>query len=60
MWAADKVAEEGAAEIAAGVETGQDEVWTLWRAGFLLTDVNGGRVFLQVSTLTAIRGQPIL
>lgn len=66
MWAVDKVAEEGAAEIAAGMETSQNKVWTLWRAGSLLTDVIVGRgapqrrrVFLQVSTLTAIGGQHV-
>lgn len=30
MWAADEVAEEGGAEVTAGVETGQDEVWVVW------------------------------
>lgn len=39
MWAFYKVAEEGGAQITAGMETSQDKVWIFWRAAFLLTDI---------------------
>lgn len=37
MGAVDKMAEEGGAEVAAGVETGQDKVWIASLAAFLGT-----------------------
>lgn len=37
MWAVDKVAEEGGAEVTASVETGQDKVWISWLAVFFRT-----------------------
>lgn len=66
MWAFYKVAEEGGAQISAGMETSQDKVWIFWRAAFLLTDILDRRgalprrqLFPQVMTLTAIRGRRV-
>lgn len=38
MWAVDKVAEEGGAEVTAGMETSQDKVWIALVASVLRTD----------------------